>query len=131
MSPPKKNRRSGGRGGGSFEDLWPFNDETLARAIRACPVPVVSAVGHETDFTIADFVADVRAATPTAAAELAVPDGAELARHCAVLAGRLGRRAREVLESARSALAAVQRSVVFRDPTAPVRSTMRSRSRRA
>ena len=80
-----------GRGGGSLEDLWAFNDEALARAIADCPIPIVSAVGHEVDFTISDFVADVRAPTPSGAAEIVVPNQHDWLHRVSTLAMRIGR----------------------------------------
>ena len=86
------------RGGGSLEDLWSFNEEVVARAIHACRIPLVSAVGHEIDFTIADFVADQRAPTPSAAAELVSPDQQEWLAQITTLAGRLENRLRQRLQ---------------------------------
>lgn len=87
------------RGGGSLEDLWSFNDETLARALRTCPVPVISGVGHETDFTIADFAADLRAPTPTGAAELASADWHAAHQNIAALGAQLDRSIQRQLET--------------------------------
>jgi exodeoxyribonuclease VII large subunit len=104
-----------GRGGGSIEDLWNFNEEVVARAIAACPIPIISAVGHEIDFTIADFVADLRAPTPSAAAELAVADGAELFARLAQLRRRMTRVTGERLMRSQLAVEALKRGTLQRD----------------
>ena len=97
------------RGGGSIEDLWSFNEEIVARAIHACSIPVVTGVGHETDFTIADFVADARAPTPTAAAEVVSPDRVELRAQVQQLAAQLKRTTRRALEDRMQKLDYLQR----------------------
>ena len=104
------------RGGGSIEDLWAFNEECVARALFDCRVPVISGVGHEVDTTIADMVADVRAATPTAAAECATPDRDDLRRLLGRLAGRLERNLVERYDRGVAALKLVRRSEFFRNP---------------
>ena len=105
-----------GRGGGSIEDLWAFNDETLARTIAASRVPVISAVGHETDFTICDFAADMRAPTPSAAAELAVPDTAELKRKIFNIIGRMELSFTKSLNANRNRLATLSKSRALTSP---------------
>lgn len=87
------------RGGGSIEDLWAFNEEVVARAMAACPLPIISGIGHETDFTIADFVADVRAPTPTGASQLVCPDREDLMRRSETLWGRMQRAMQHNMES--------------------------------
>ncbi len=104
------------RGGGSFEDLWCFNDEALARVIYDCPLPIISAVGHETDFSISDFVADLRAPTPSAAAELAVPERAKLAADLNALRNRLSGFASSTLMLQREKIERLKRSGALMRP---------------
>ena len=107
-----------GRGGGSAEDLWVFNHEALAREIAASELPVVSAVGHEVDFSISDFVADLRAATPSAAAELTVPDGGEAKRYVDNLYARLKKPVEEGLHRRRATLDLLANAGVLTSPEA-------------
>lgn len=106
-----------GRGGGSMEDLWAFNDERVARAIYDCEIPVISAVGHEPDVTIADYVADLRAATPSNAAELAAPDSAELREAIASAGARLYQAVTKQIKSRRTALDDLASRRVMQSPT--------------
>ncbi|MBQ7927995.1 MAG: exodeoxyribonuclease VII large subunit [Methanobrevibacter sp.] len=105
-----------GRGGGSIEDLWPFNEEIVARAIYDCKIPVISAVGHEVDFTISDFVADARAPTPTGAAVLAVPDINEVQYKLKQLTDRLNKNINDKITDNKTRLNNISQKQIFKNP---------------
>jgi exodeoxyribonuclease VII large subunit len=111
-----------GRGGGSLEDLWAFNEEVVARAIHACTIPIVSAVGHEVDVSISDLVADVRAATPTAAAELVAPDRVDVSAQFDRITQRMTGAVRHRITLHRSAFDGLLQRRVFREPLTPIRT---------
>ncbi len=107
-----------GRGGGSIEDLWAFNDEALVRAVAASEIPIISAVGHETDFTLCDFAADMRAPTPSAAAELAVPDASGIYSALEYKLGNISERSRGILSSRKDMLVRAEKIISLNSPTA-------------
>jgi len=115
-----------GRGGGSLEELWAFNTETVARAVYSSRIPVISAVGHQTDFTICDFAADRRAATPSAAAEMAVPVKVELEKTIGILRKQMRKNVRTYLAVARQQVAHLKENTVFRYPDRLLREKVQS-----
>lgn len=115
-----------GRGGGSVEDLWAFNEEIVARAVFASEIPVISAVGHETDYTICDFVADLRAPTPSAAAEIAVPDIFELKSDLDSYKAQIYNITKNIISTEKSRLEAIQKSGALKDPVLKLQDNRRN-----
>lgn len=115
-----------GRGGGSVEDLWAFNEEIVARAVYNSHIPIISAVGHETDYSICDFVADLRAPTPSAAAELAVPDRAELKAELLAYKQQLFTFVRNEIAFQRNKLSAIEKSGALKDPIVKINDSRKN-----